>query len=196
MEEGRRKVAADQEGSGGEPEGNKRRKEGGPAGFRLQAYGKDGPQRIRSWGKRITPEAEGVFLDRLSVSCNVSYAADECGFSTSALYQRRKRDPGFAERWRLARDNGYASVEALLVDSAEATLAGRPQEGEVPIPRMTVGEAISILKLHRGAVTGEGRRLGHGRGRPRSLEEMRESILRKLSAFERARQRGQSGGGA
>jgi hypothetical protein len=189
-------MADEEEGSGGGGTGGKREKKAGPAGMRVQAYGKDGPQRIRSWGKRFTPEAEAVFLGRMRVSCNVRYSADECGFSARALYQRRLRDPGFAERWRLARDDGFAHLESLLVEAAEATLSGCPRDPDSPIPPMTVSEAITLLKLHRGAVTGEGRRLGHGRSRPRSLEDMRESILRKLSAFERARRRGESGGGA
>jgi hypothetical protein len=48
---------------------------------------------------------------------------------------------------------------------------------------MSVHDAIAILKLHREGGT---RRSGW-RIAPRPLEEMRESILKKLSAIERAR---------
>lgn len=169
--------------------GGKRRKRAGPVGVRVQAYGKDGPQRVRSWGKRFTPEAEAVFLAGLRGSCNVRYSADQCGFTPTALYARRKRDAGFAERWRLARDDGFARIEALLVERAEEALSGQPEDPQSPIPTMTVGEAISILKLHRPSVTGEGRTIG--RSQPRPLGEMKGSILRKLSSFERARRRGE-----
>jgi len=174
--------------------GGRRVKKSGEVGMRVQGYGKDGPQLMRTWGKRITAHSEDVFLGALRASCNVRYSADQCGFSTTALYGRRGRDPGFAERWREARDDGFARVESLLVETAERVLSGKAPSGGAggpvgPIPTMTVSEAITVVKLHRGAVNGEKRGMGHGRSRPQPLDKHRDSILRKLSALERARLR-------
>jgi hypothetical protein len=49
---------------------------------------------------------------------------------------------------------------------------------------MSVKEAIIILQLHRAAVKGEGARYPGWRARPRSLDEVRDSILAKLEAIE------------
>ena len=179
-----------------------------PAGTCLRGSGKDGPQLIRSAGARWTDEAEVVFLDRLAASCNVSWAAACAGFSTAAVYRRRRRDPGFAERWRAALAQGYARLEAGLVRAACATFATheRPDDDEgedalfvpdpeIPFLPMTVGEAIAILKLHRASVEGAPARYPGWRGRPRSLEEVHASILAKLQAIEAQRNPPQHGGG-
>lgn len=159
----------------------------GPAGSRIRASGKDGPQIIESKGKRWTDTAEARFLDRLATSCNVTASAAEAGFSTVAIYNRRRSDPAFAARWQVALDQGYARIEMLLVLRAEQVLEGDMPDPESPIAAMTVKEAINVLQLHRAAVKGDGARAPGWRARPRSLDEMRDSILAKLEAIESAR---------
>lgn len=158
----------------------------GPAGTNRRAGGKDGPQIIHSRGKRWTEEAEALFLDALAASCNVSWAAQQCGFSTEAIYARRRRDPAFATNWQNALVQGHARIEAGLVAAAIATVEGRAPDPDFPIPPMSVAEMLAVLKLHGPAVHGEGKRPGW-RGRPRSLEEVKDSILKKLAAIHRAR---------
>jgi hypothetical protein len=150
--------------------------------------GKDGLQLVRPGRRRIGPEAEEVFLDRLAASCNVAYAAAGAGFSKEAFYARRRRDPGFAARWDSALAQGYVRIEALLIDNAEQALAGRAPDPESPIPPMTARDAIMLLQLHQARVAGTARRPGWA-PRPRALDEVRESILAKLAAFDRARDR-------
>ena len=158
----------------------------GPAGKIARAGGKDGAQIVHSRGKRWTDAAEALFLDALAASCNVTWSAAQCGFSKEALYARRRRDPAFAARWLDALVQGYFRIEAGLVAAAIATIEGRVPDPDFPIPAMTVADIIAILKLHRATVHGEGKSPGW-RGRPRSLDEMKQSILAKLSAFDRAR---------
>ena len=165
----------------------KRGRGAGPKGTILRSSGKDGPQLIRSGGARWTDEAEDTFLDHLGATNNVTAAAEAAGFTTGGIYARARRDPGFHERMEAARALGYGRVDGLLARAAEDFLAGRAPDPESPFPPMTVDQAIAILKLHRGRQTGEGRRSGWP-ARPRSLDEVRASILRKLSAI--ARQRG------
>lgn len=159
----------------------------GPAGTIIRASGKDGPQVIRSRGHRWTDEAETIFLDHLAASCNVKLSADASGFSTVAIYNRRRSDPGFAERWQAALEQGYARIEMALVKSATDALEGLKLDPDTPIPAMTVKDAINILQLHSASVRGGNARHPGWLARPRSLDEVRESILKKLAAFEAAR---------
>lgn len=167
----------------------KRRAVKGPTGTFLRASGKDGPQRIASNGARWTDEAEALFLDHLAASCNVRLSAEAAGFSKEALYRRRRVDPDFAQAWQTALEQGYVRLEMLLVEGATATAsppADRAERALLPFPEMTVREAIVILQLHRASVKGDGTTRGAGwRARPRRLDDVRDSILRKLEAFDR-----------
>jgi len=158
-------------------------------GTTLRASGKDGPQLIASAGKRWTDEAEARFLDSLAASCNVSLSAHAAGFCKEAIYQRRRRDAGFAARWQAALEQGYARIEMALVRRAADALEGFAPDPDTPIPEMTVRDAVTILQLHRASVRGEGLRPGW-RAVPRSLDEVRDSILAKLEAIEAARRAG------
>ena len=164
-----------------------RTKARGPSGTRIRASGKDGPQIIHSKGKRWTDEAEKLFLDHLAASCNVTASAATAGFSTVAIYNRRRADPDFAARWNAALDQGYARIEMLLVQRSGQLLEGYVPDPGSPLAAMTVKEAINVLQLHRAAVKGDGARAPGWRARPRSLDEMRDSILAKLEAIESQR---------
>lgn len=145
--------------------------------------GKDGPQLIRSTGKRWSDEAEAVFLDHLAASCNVTASAEACGFSGRAIYARRRNDPAFAQRWQAALETGYAHIEALLMQRTVEALEGFEPDPETPVlaPK-TFNEARQLLGHHRNTVEG-GPRSRRQWARPRSLDEMRDSILRKLEAI-------------
>lgn len=160
------------------------RKPGGLAGTIIRPSGKDGPQLIASTGARWTDAAESLFLDQLASSCNVTLSAAASGFSKEALYRRRRSDPDFAQAWQAALEQGYVRLEMMLIEGATATRAERHDRADLPFPDMTVREAIVILQLHRASVRGDGMTRGAGwRARPRRLEEVRASILKKLEAF-------------
>lgn len=143
--------------------------------------GKDGPQVMRFTAKRWNEEAETVFLDTLAATCNVTAAAAACGFSDRAVYYRRRNDPGFAKRWQAALETGYVRIETLLIRRAIEALEGFAPDPSVPIAPMTVKEASELLGRHRAAVEG-GSRSRRYWARPRSLDEIEDSILRKLEA--------------
>ena len=159
---------------------------GGPPGSRLRPDHKDGPQRVRSSGARWTDEAEAIFLDRLAASCNVAWAAEEAGFTCMTPYYHRRKDPAFAERWDAALDQGYARLELELVRTANDYLAGFDVDDGRPLRDMTVREAIAILGKHRARSAGKDGRHARFEARPRSLAEVRDSILAKIEAFDRA----------
>jgi hypothetical protein len=145
---------------------------------------------VRTTAQRWSDKAEALFLEELAATCNVRAAAAACGFSTVAIYKRRMRWPAFAEAWALAIEQGYANLEAMLVEratdsllpSAEAAVA----EGAARGPTMSIGDAMNLLRLHRASVHG-GRPQDYGwREKAPDIEDVRASILRKIEAIERA----------
>lgn len=168
---------------------------GGPAGS-VPHRSRHGLQVVDSLGHRWTDEAERLFLDALGASANVTRAARVSGFSTNAIYSRRRLDPGFAARWQSALAQGYARVEMALLRRAEEGAAGAAPDPSIPLPAMTVSEALTLLKMHQASVTGEGIQRGK-RARVRSLDEVHRSIIAKLDAFEAMRRaEAESGPGA
>jgi hypothetical protein len=159
----------------------------GPPGTGRRASGKNGPQIIHSDGARWTDEAQSLFLDTLAATNNVRQAAERSGFSKEAIYARARRDAEFAEKKAHARAIGCGRIEDALYLAADHILSGKPVPSECPWPNMTVQEAIAIARLNRPAQSGEGRRPAWP-ARRRTLAEVHESILTKLSAI--ARQRG------
>lgn len=158
----------------------------GPKGTIKRARGKDGPQVVRSRGKRWTDEAEAIFLDHLAASNNVTWAAEQTGFSREGIYARARRHPEFAERMAAARSQAYGRIDEALSRAAEDFLAGREPGPQSPLVAMTIQDAIAIQKLHGASQTGHGRRPAWP-ARPRTLDEVRDSILDKLSAIARKR---------
>ncbi len=159
----------------------------GPAG-RSVVLGPCGTQVRSTKGHRWSDEAETLFLDQLAATCNVKLAGDACGFSHAALYRRRRRDPGFMQRWDAALAQGYAHLESLLVRRAVDALEGVAPDpaAAVIVPEVSVRDALAILGHHRRAIEG-GPRSNREWARRRSLDEVRDSILSKLEAIESAR---------
>lgn len=151
----------------------------------LRPSGKDGPQRVRINGKWWTEEDEAVFLDHLAASCNVAWSAAQTGFSAVTVYNRRRTDSVFARRWQEALADGYIRLETELLGTAVTFVERLRSDDELPLKHMTVREAIALLNRHgRGDPATRG---GRFQARPRSLDEVRDSILAKLEAIEAAR---------
>ena len=155
------------------------------------------PMRRKNDGWFWSEEAEEAFFDHLGASCNVKAAAEAVGFCTPTVYRLRQRRPEFAARWQAALEQGYARLEMALLEAANDTLDGEDFGSERPIPKMTVEQAMNVLRAHRNAMNGVGR--GPGKySRPRPLAEVRASILRKveaLLAMEGERDSSETGGG-
>jgi hypothetical protein len=152
-----------------------------PTGTRAQ-LGRHGPQLIATGGKRWSDEAETVFLDHLAATANVTASARACGFTNAAIYRRRRKDAGFQKRWGAALAQGYAHIEALLVQRAIEALEGFAPDPDTPIliRDMTTRDALALLGHHRRTIEG-GPRSRRQWARPRSLDEVRDSILGKLA---------------
>ncbi|MBA2920109.1 hypothetical protein GON01_00205 [Sphingomonas sp. MAH-20] len=156
-----------------------------PVGERI-VIGKSGhPQSVSSGRYFWSDKAEQVFLDHLAATCNVQASADAAGFSNVAVYRRRRKWPGFAERWDAALAQGYARLEAVMLANAADTMEGLPPDPDMPIPPMSVADALNLLRLHRAAVKG-GSPQTYRHRKMKSLDDVRASIVRKLEAIERA----------
>jgi hypothetical protein len=166
---------------------SKRQSGGAPAGSRIRGGKNRRLQRVKAGGYYWSDEAETLFFDVLAASCNVVASAAAVGFTPFTVYRLRRLRPDFAEKWQAALEQGYARLEMALVQAAADTVEGIEFDADRPIPKMSVEEALNLLKLHRAEVRGE--RAGRpGRfATPRGIEHHRASILRKIEAVRRMR---------
>ena len=93
---------------------------------------------------------ERRFLTELADSANVRRAAATAGLSTTALYARRIRQAAFRAAWDLAIEAGKARLQAYLIEAADRTFD--PHSLPIPegTPRVSIAEAVSILRLKGG----------------------------------------------
>lgn len=149
---------------------------------------REGSQIVRAGEGRWSPAVEADFFAWLAAGFGVNHAARQIGFSTTALYRRRLQDPDFAARWAKVREEGLGRNDGLLIDSVPRTLDPDVIAAAEGLPSPTIAEAIQIQRLYRrdGEEGGRGGRSGWS-GRRRSLEEVHDSILHKLSAIARVR---------
>jgi len=65
-----------------------------------------------------------AFLAKLAETSNIRQAADHAGVSPTTVYDLRRRDPGFAQRWLDALCEGYDNLEMEMTwpAGAQATL--------------------------------------------------------------------------
>lgn len=164
----------------------------GPAVGRIVRPAKNGKTQVIRTRHFWSDEAEETFLEELAATCNVKAAAHVAGFSTVAVYRRRMKHAGFAEAWAMAIEQGYARLEAMLVERATDSLSRRAVEDVVAEgaarpapPEMSVGDMMSLLKLHRASVRGGPEQAYGHREKAPDAEEVRASILRKIEAIER-----------
>lgn len=140
-------------------------------------------------GKRWNNRDEAIFLEELAASCNVRGAAAKVGFSTTAVYNRRLKNPGFAAEWHEAVQQGYARLEAMLLEEATDSLRSEPISGAAPSPQVSFSERLNLLRLHRAEVRGGAPQDYRAREKAPEWDEISESILRKMDAFDRAEAR-------
>lgn len=136
---------------------------------------------------RWSPAVEDRFLGELTASANVARAAAAVGFSATAVYTRKARDKHFAAGWEAAIAVGRSRLEAFLLTQADRVFdpEGLPiAEGAV---KVSVGDAIAILKLRPAGERGAGARTG-----PRSdgyMDYMSDDDLAMMEQAEAARER-------
>lgn len=138
---------------------------------------------MKTGGAQWSDEAEEAFFDQLGATCNVRASAAAVGFTTFTVYRQRRLRPEFRARWQAVLEQGYARLEMDMVQAALDTFEGEDFGADRPIPRMTVDQAMNLLKLHRAEARGEQRGRPGRRAVPRGIEYYRESIRRKVEAI-------------
>lgn len=144
-------------------------------GARVAAGNKGHVQVIRDGvRKRFDAKRRQVFLDWMGATCNLRMSAEKAGVAPITVLRHRRRDPVFAEEWRVALEQGVARLEAQLLAAAwpEAQAAEAPFDAELG------------LKIYR-TLHGDGREVrGPGRGgrtpRVATEAEMRAELTRRL----------------
>lgn len=154
----------------------------------IQHGGRRFVQVRRARRKQWTPRTEARFLHALAATCNVRAAVREAETTFASAYRHRERWPDFARRWDAALEEGYDRLSTLIVANAGKVLGDPDMVPEVELTGMTFDTAIQALHLHRRQIHGDGQG-GRARGwwrKPRTLDDMRASIIRKLECMARA----------
>ena len=140
---------------------------------------------------RWSAKVEAAFLAELTATANVNAAARAAGVTPQCVYMRRKLYPAFAAEWAAAVAEGFARIETLVVCAATTTLEPEPLPARAwEEPRMSMELAVKIWLTHRAGGPGARKqRLGGMPRREPDIEEVRQEILRKVAAMERAESR-------
>jgi hypothetical protein len=142
---------------------------------------------VKTGGYQWSDEAEEAFFDRLAASCNVRASAASVGFTAFTVYRQRRMRPDFALKWQAALEQGYARLEMALLEAANDTLACVAFDAERPIPKMSVEQAMNVLRAHRHEVRGDGKAGPGHLPVPPALEAVRARIEKKVRAIKAAR---------
>lgn len=155
-------------------------------------------RRVRADG--WTAERQRVFFEHLCATCNVKFSAAQAQIGSSGAYEKRRIDPVFRERWRLALDEGYVRIEAMLIaragGTADAAALVRAAAAEATgdagaLPYVTEALdtqlALQLLTNHRRVVHGGTRKGGPGLRPAATQDELANAILKQLDALKRRR---------
>jgi hypothetical protein len=148
-------------------------------------------QIARARAGQWTARSEERFLEVFAATCNATAAYEAAGKSKGSAYSHRKRWPAFARRWQSAEEEGYGRVELALVENGCNLFSSTELPPDVPMPPMTVDQALQLLRLHQSQVRSAGRAPGR-RPRSKTFEELRPGIVRKLEAIKRGRERSEA----
>ncbi len=127
-----------------------------------------------------------LFLEHLSQHCNVSAALAHSGMASSSLYRQRRDNSAFRKAWDQALDQGYARLEAILLDRA---LNGEQQEvldqqgTKVSLRKISNTLGLALLKMH--AVRVAAIRAMHGTDHDEHAMEAKIAIIKKLDQLAR-----------
>ena len=129
---------------------------------------------------RWSKEKERIFLAELGASANVRRAAKAIGMSKQALSDRKAKDPRLAQAWDYAVASARSNLHAYAIASGNETFdpSDLPDPDESPLPKVSIREAIDILKL---PVPGGGK--AQPTVEPYDTEEMTARIAKKMEAL-------------
>jgi hypothetical protein len=133
-------------------------------------------------------ERREAFLAHLAATCNVTASAEAAGVRVSTVYAHRMRDTAFRETWALALEQGYARLEAALIerasrgiDRAELHCPGDARGPDGPT-EIEWDKAMQLLRHHQLGLAGSTRR---NRAQPVRVPvaQLADRLIRKLRAL-------------
>lgn len=140
--------------------------------------------------RRFDPAKRKRFLEWFAATSNAKLAARQADVGYSTVYYTRMHDPSFAEAWDQALEQGYARLEAKLLEMQFEAIdkeiefdPGFEPGDEFPEQQLTdPTTALALLRQHRGN-TAKGRAAGFASNRVASDEEVRHALAKRLKAF-------------
>lgn len=101
-----------------------------------------------------TKAARATFLGKLAETANVAASARDAGMPVSSVYALRLRSPGFRLEWAEALAEGYARLEASLLEAALKRARGIVDADELKREAARHRLGLSLLAQHRPTVKG------------------------------------------
>lgn len=139
-----------------------------------------GPQVVRAHEGRWSEAKEKLFFQALFDSGNVRAAAAAVGMSTTAIYNRRRNNEGFAEAWDAVLSESKVQLEMSMIGAANRALDGiDPAEP----PKLSTREAVAVFTSVRKADMAARGRQPHRAPRIATNAEVRAALVKGLKAF-------------
>lgn len=105
----------------------------------------------RSW----TKAARSAFLAKLAETANVAASARAARMPVSSIYALRRKSPDFRCEWSEALAEGYARLEAFLLEAALKKASGAVDQDELRRDAQKHRLGLGLLAQHRPAVKGQ-----------------------------------------
>jgi hypothetical protein len=138
----------------------------------------------RTMRRKIFGKArQEIFLAELAASCNVRSAAGAAGICTTTAYLKRRTCPLFRAAWQEALEEGYARLEAAMLEAALKALRPKTKTGATPpITGMDATTAMHLLREHKKGLAGITERRGRAPGSA-PIEEACDRLEKKLKVL-------------
>ena len=127
-----------------------------------------------------------VFLEHLAATCNVARAAAAAGVTAQCVYRRRMTDAAFREGWGRALEQGFARLEASLLERAAAPEAPVAVRGDLALAEEPWDKdlALHLWREHRKGLAGVPRGPEHRR-KAADWSEVEAYFVARLKALRR-----------
>lgn len=132
---------------------------------------------------RWSAAREEIFLATLGQTSNVAASIRASGLSETSVYRRRQMSEDFRARWAAALREGFAKLEAMLLDRALNGVEKPVWHGGKQVGTMIEYSdrlALALLSAHRGSVLGIGREPA-----PVPVDELRARLAARLGQMNR-----------
>jgi hypothetical protein len=141
--------------------------------------------------KLFDKAAKTVFLEWFAATCNIKLAAAKAGVAYQTVFKHRMSDAAFAAAWDRCLAQGYARLEAKMLET-EAPAEAYDIAGDLDAPelqRLDPQLGMALLREHKKSLPGAGpsafgeaRKKGR-RPRVASNAEVRTALVKRLVVF-------------